>query len=57
MTTNGTSGIEITVEDLNMLIRSDESISLKAQNIAMARRVRELEAKVEDLEAAADEVT
>ena len=57
MTTNGTSGIEITVEDLNMLIRSDESISLKAQNIAMARRVRELEAKVEELEAAADEVT
>ena len=56
MTTNGTSGIEITVEDLNMLIRSDESISLKAQNIAMARRVRELEAKVEGLEAAADEV-
>lgn len=57
MTTNGTSGIEITVEDLNMLIRSDESVALKAQNIAMARRVRELEAKVEELEAAADEVT
>jgi alanine-alpha-ketoisovalerate/valine-pyruvate aminotransferase len=56
MTTNGTSGIEITVDDLNTLLRSDESISLKAQNIALTRRMRELEAKVAELESAADEV-
>ena len=56
MTTNGTGGIEITVDDLNTLLRSDESIALKAQNIALTRRMRELEAKVAEFEAAAEEV-
>ena len=43
--------IELTVEDMSQLIQTDETSRLKVHNIALQRRVAELEAENAELKA------